>query len=394
MLRRIVCLAVLGLVFLSLGGRSLVLNVAGGSQHVVKPGDTLTRIGQDRGVPVDEILAMNDLPNPNDLGVGQVLALPDPPPAPPARPPGEEYVVRAGDTLSGIARTLGTTRRAVAEANQLADPDRLSVGQRLAIPEGASGPAPARAASSSSRPSAAPTAPLADRVAAAARAVAGPSARVGVAGRNLVAGQALSIAAGESFPSASVAKLAILAEAYRQDASGRRPLTDAMKADLRRMITVSDNDAANRLMDVLGVANINAGTGALGLGATHLSVNRFGAPVRDPSVMNRTTPADMARFLELLAADQVVSQAASREMRYLLSLTVDGSKIGRGLPRGARLAHKSGWFSRVANDVGIVTHGRGSYVLAVFTEGIPDLETANQTIAAITRTVHQDWAGP
>ena len=71
----------------------------------------------------------------------------------------------------------------------------------------------------------------------------------------------------------------------------------------------------------------------------------------------------------------------------------DGSKLRRGLPPEARLAHKSGWYDGVANDVGIVTHPQGSYILIVFTEGIDDGETANQTIAAVAEAVHGIW-GP
>jgi beta-lactamase class A len=59
----------------------------------------------------------------------------------------------------------------------------------------------------------------------------------------------------------------------------------------------------------------------------------------------------------------------------------------------ARLAHKSGWFDGVANDVGIITHPQGSYILSVFTEGINDAEAANQTIAAVAESVHAVW-GP
>ncbi|MBA2450395.1 MAG: serine hydrolase, partial [Chloroflexi bacterium] len=233
---------------------------------------------------------------------------------------------------------------------------------------------------------------LAERVVAAARAVAGPGARIGVAGRDLVGGQRLQIAADQSFPAASVVKLVIATEAFRQHESGRRPLTDAMRADLSRMLTASDNVAADRLLDLLGLANVNGVIATLGLAGTHLT-NYFVAAPRDSSVLNRTSPADMARYLELLAADQVVSPTASRELRALLFQNQDGSKLRRGLPPDARVAHKSGWFAGVSNDVGIVYHGQSAYVLAVFTQGIPNAETANQTVAAIARAVHAAW-GP
>ena len=62
-----------------------------------------------------------------------VTATPGPPPVP---TPGEQqrYVVREGDTLSGIAARFGVSEEAIREANPLSDPNRLLVGQELIIP--------------------------------------------------------------------------------------------------------------------------------------------------------------------------------------------------------------------------------------------------------------------
>jgi LysM repeat protein len=469
--RRVVGLVSLVAIVASLGGRSMVANVEGTSEHVVKSGETLVSIAEARGVPFDRLLALNQLADPNALTVGQVIRLdapaatgrvaasapaasasvgpadhvvragdslwtisrqagvtvdalaqangltdvdrlavgqrlvlpgnasrvaprPDAPATTVRAASGAEHVVRPNETLWDIARQLGTTVEALASANGIADPNRLAVGQRLALPEGAgrAGARPTESRAPATPTAASPAAPLPERVVAAARSVAGPRARIGVAAYDLTGGRRLAIAANETFPAASVAKLAILTEAYRQGAAGQRPLTDATKADLGRMVAVSDNDAANRLIDRLGPRAINGGMSALGLGTTRV-VNHFGAARPAGGGLNQTTPAEMARWLELLATDQLVSAPASREMRALLARTADGSKIGRGLPPGAGLAHKSGWYGGVANDVGIVTHGPSRYVLAVFTEGIPDGEIANQTVAAVTRTVHAAW-GP
>jgi beta-lactamase class A len=264
----------------------------------------------------------------------------------------------------------------------------LALREQLKQPGRVSQPARAVVAS----PTPAPSGSLSDRAVAAARAMAGPNGRIGVAGRDLVGGQRLAIAANESFPAASVAKLWILAEVYRQNDVGLRPMTDALRSDLNRMISVSDNDVANRLLSEIGIRNVNNAMDALGLHGSQLS-NRFGIARPPDGVVNRTTPSDMLRFLELLATEQAISPSASRDMRALLFLASDTSKIQSGLPQGARLAHKSGWFTGVANDVGIVYHGRSSYVLAVLTEGIDNPDTANDTIAAIARTVHASW-GP
>ncbi|MCC7367288.1 MAG: serine hydrolase [Chloroflexi bacterium] len=585
--RLIVRLMLAVLILASLfGGRSLVANVADGSGHVVKSGETLSGIAAQYGVTVEQLVTLNGITDPNRVGEGQTLKLPPAPArssgaptaqsqpaqpqpapqqaaAPQPSPAGGQYLVQAGDTLSGIAKSLGVTMKALLEANELVDPDRLTVGQKLSVPAGAvSAPAGTTAARSNQPGSTAPaannapaapasdeagatldrlaqqygvdpalaralawvdtdgkprkldapgglgyltvtdktfeyiqaaivrraldrgnpsdnveagiayvasmlkwggddarglagfiqgpgsvkengvrpgtdeqvrrilalrdrlksgvpaaaattaatgrqasavsteprattsttTASLAARAIGAARSVAGPSARIGIAGRNLVTGQRIGVAPEQTFPAASVGKLALLVEAYRQTFTGTIVLNDAQKADLRAMIVSSDNDAANRVMEALSTRAVNANLQALGLAGTRLG-NPFGLSRATGAPQNVTTPLDMSRLMDMLASEQLVSSAASREMRALLLQSQDGSKIKRGLPLDARLAHKSGWYDGVANDVGIVTHGASSYVLSVFTEGIDDAEVANQTIASVAQTVHAAW-GP
>jgi len=48
---------------------------------------------------------------------------------------GVEHTVRAGDSLARIASQYGTTVEAIVTANNLANPDRISVGQKLFIPQ-------------------------------------------------------------------------------------------------------------------------------------------------------------------------------------------------------------------------------------------------------------------
>jgi LysM repeat protein len=48
---------------------------------------------------------------------------------------GYEHVVRQGETLSTIAKAYNVTTKAIINANQIKNPDRLSIGQKLFIPE-------------------------------------------------------------------------------------------------------------------------------------------------------------------------------------------------------------------------------------------------------------------
>ncbi len=56
---------------------------------------------------------------------------PTPPP-----PSSTEYEIKKGDTLSAIAKRTGRTVNAIARENKIADPNKVGVGQKIRIPQG------------------------------------------------------------------------------------------------------------------------------------------------------------------------------------------------------------------------------------------------------------------
>ncbi len=48
--------------------------------YTVEPGDTLSTLAREFGITVEELMAANDLENPNDLQEGQTLVIPTPQP--------------------------------------------------------------------------------------------------------------------------------------------------------------------------------------------------------------------------------------------------------------------------------------------------------------------------
>jgi len=55
-------------------------------------------------------------------------------PAAPAPAAGETYIVKAGDTLAGIAKDHGTSVTAIQKANPKINPQTLQIGQKIRIP--------------------------------------------------------------------------------------------------------------------------------------------------------------------------------------------------------------------------------------------------------------------
>lgn len=108
-------------------------------EYEVADGDTLSEIAERHGMTVEQLAEANGIVDPDLILSGQVLVVPggadahaELPAA--AAPAGGTYVVRAGDTLSGIAESLSVPLRALAEANGLTDPYLIVEGQTLSVP--------------------------------------------------------------------------------------------------------------------------------------------------------------------------------------------------------------------------------------------------------------------
>jgi LysM repeat protein len=99
--------------------------------YTVQPGDTVTSIAVKFGVTVQSLVQLNGIANPSLIFVGQVLVIP---PTGGTTTTTRTYVVRKGDTLKIIAAKFRTTWQALAQINQLANPNLIFVGQRLTLP--------------------------------------------------------------------------------------------------------------------------------------------------------------------------------------------------------------------------------------------------------------------
>ncbi len=132
--------------------------------HTVQRGEILSQIAQKYGVSVADILAANNIANPDRILVGQALQIwtadssvpvetidtsaattTDTAAAPAESAPVEvaatavpslTHVVAQGEYLSGIARRYGVSWTTVAEANGITDPNQIYAGMQLIIPNG------------------------------------------------------------------------------------------------------------------------------------------------------------------------------------------------------------------------------------------------------------------
>ena len=103
-------------------------------EYVVQPGDTLGGIADSVSVPIEALMDVNNISDPDQIEVGQVLTVPNPSRRSPGDSRPDTYTVAEGDTLQQIADRFGVDVDDLAAINGITNPDTIIVGIVLRIP--------------------------------------------------------------------------------------------------------------------------------------------------------------------------------------------------------------------------------------------------------------------
>ena len=265
------------------------------------------------------------------------------------------------------------------------------------------------------------------------RALAEFPGELGCYAKNLATGAEVGHRADAVMPTASVIKVGIMAELYRQVDAGEVDLerrltvtkedhyggTGVLKEfvpgvqptilDLcRMMIVVSDNVATGMLVRLLGKDRINQSFDEWGLSRTELIWNiRLGEDIRRYAV---STPRDLGRLMELIATDGFLSPASTEAMRYHLSRQQHLEQIPRYLPftqfaeeigveQPLSVMNKIGNYMGMRADAAIITAPGVTFVIATMNEGSPDPHfqvdhEGNVLNGRVARAVFDAWVPP
>jgi beta-lactamase class A len=231
----------------------------------------------------------------------------------------------------------------------------------------------------------------------------------GVAILDLATGQKFLLHADEVFPQASSIKIAVLTELYllaQQKKLSLGELYTVQSSDIVSgsgimmgmtpgvtrltlrdlailMVAVSDNSAANVLIDRVGMENVNAELDSLGLTHSRLRRKMMDLKAAGEGKENISTPREMMSLLENLYSGKVLSKDFTEDFFKVLS-TPKESWIPRDLPEDLRVANKPGSLEGVRNDSGVVFTGNHPYVLCVMTAYLRHERDGEEAITRIS----------
>ena len=257
---------------------------------------------------------------------------------------------------------------------------------------------------------------------AVAETIARDWARLGVRGhllaRNLDTGDELGFDAGQMVPIASVVKVPIALTVLEQIAQGqltaarqltvsnetaslgptgtasfRYPASLAVGDLVMLMLTISDNAAADRLLDLVGLDRVTASLAGWGCpdirvrhrmqhmyeSAAAMAGGDFSVALElaiasdetgthaiealDPRYANVATARGLVAFLEAIWLDRIASPAATAELRRLMAMQVFTHRLSSDLRADSvRVSGKTGSFLQLRHEIGVVESDAGDRI--------------------------------
>lgn len=237
------------------------------------------------------------------------------------------------------------------------------------------------------------------------KSLAGSSGTYAVAIKNLKTGESFYLNEEKKFLSASLYKLWVLGEAYRQIerekldpdkvltarvvdinekfeiASDSAELTEGtitarVQDAISQMIVISNNYAALLLASELEMSNVNKFLKNYGF-----SDSKTGNPPI-------TTANDIAGFYEKLYAGLLGNKNSTAAMIDILKMQQLNDRIPKYLPDNVSVAHKTGELDGYKHDAGIVYASNGAYIIVMLSKTEDEVEAAERE-ALVSKAVYK-----
>jgi len=245
-------------------------------------------------------------------------------------------------------------------------------------------------------------------------AAGNPNLTPGIFVVDLDNGAYVDINASSTFPAASTIKLPILVAFFQDVDAGKIRLDETMtmqremvvggSGDLQykhvgtkftvlelatKMITISDNTAANMLTTRLGgMESLNQRFQSWGL--TNTAIRN---PLPDLQGTNSTSPKDLGTLIAMVTKGNLVSMPSRDRMLDIMRHTVRSNLLPTGLGPSATIAHKTGDIGTMLADAGLVDLPTGKrYIISVMVQRPNNDVRAEKLISSISRAAYQQFS--
>jgi beta-lactamase class A len=287
---------------------------------------------------------------------------------------------------------------------------------------------------------------LLDQIIEAAKGFEG---MLGVSVKHLDSGKGASLNGDELFPTASVFKIPVIVEFYRQLESGEASLDEKVvlldrdkvpgsgilkelsegleityRDLLELMMILSDNTATDLIVEKVGKEKVNETLRELGLEKTQVvadcrdilfdlvglsdipeeekTIDLFNEKAKEAPLGGTwslsveendvTTPDEMLRLLGMIVEGEAASRESCDAILETMGRCQTGTyRISKYLPsEEIDFAHKTGSLPGIRNDVGVVTYRKTGqrYIVCCFTKDAEDFHSAEETIARASEAIY------
>jgi len=247
-----------------------------------------------------------------------------------------------------------------------------------------------------------------------------------VAFKDLSTGETIFVNEHERFHAASTMKTPVMIEVFKQAAEGELALTDSMviknefksivdgspysldeqddseyelyrqvgkkrtlQSLVHEMITVSSNLATNLVIEKVDPKKVNQTIHDLGANDTQVLRGVEDNKAFRQGLNNVTSAYDLMLIFEKLGKGEVVNPDASKAMINILLEQQYNDIIPAKLPRGVKVAHKTGWITGLHHDAALVMLPDGrQYVLVLLSKDLKDEKSAVEALNEVSRMLY------
>ncbi|EHI98235.1 MULTISPECIES: serine hydrolase [unclassified Clostridium] len=149
------------------------------------------------------------------------------------------------------------------------------------------------------------------------------------------------------------------------------------------MLIQSDNTAANKLIDIVGMDRINDDIEAQGLKNTKLNRKTSDERAASTGVENITSALDLSKIWKHLYDGRFLSEKNSKMLIDILQRQQMKNKLALYIPDDLKyeISSKTGDKTSVENDTALIRTEKGSFTFTVLSMGIPNSVYGTVTLA-------------